>query len=221
MRTFSVSRDAFLVVPTLTCVLKQQQLAALPLPAILLSDLVLALSQGRTECLGIVSRSAALAASVGLVWLSIAEHKRSIRPSNLIVLYLLLTIVFDTFALTYPGFSNVRSGGRNHALLVAEVASRAAMLLLESQDKTSILRSEYGRASPEETAGLISSVLFWWLNGLLSRGNRSILRGSHLPPLDSGLEAEGLRRKILETWENRCKFDLVALSLRTQEPLEF
>ncbi|TFB06902.1 Metal resistance protein YCF1 [Trichoderma ghanense] len=200
-RLWALRHEKIKVEPNWLAVVKP--LVALPLPAILLSDLVLALSQGRTECLGIVSRSAALAASVGLVWLSIAEHKRSIRPSNLIVLYLLLTIVFDTFALTYPGFSNVRSGGRNHALLVAEVASRAAMLLLESQDKTSILRSEYGRASPEETAGLISSVLFWWLNGLLSRGNRSILRGSHLPPLDSGLEAEGLRRKILETWENR------------------
>ncbi|PTB62314.1 hypothetical protein BBK36DRAFT_1172514 [Trichoderma citrinoviride] len=153
--------------------------------------------------LAVLKPVAALVASAGLVWLSIAEHKRSIRPSDLIVLYLLLTVVFDTFALTYPGFSDVRNGGRNHAFLVAEVASRAAILVLESQEKTSILRSEYSRSSPEETTGLISSMLFGWLIGLLSRGNRSILRGSHLPPLDSELEAEGLRRKILKAWEHR------------------
>ncbi|UKZ49723.1 hypothetical protein TrVGV298_003971 [Trichoderma virens] len=57
----------------------------------------------------------------------------------------------------------------------------------------------------EETSGLISSLLFWWMNGLLSRGNRSILRGSQLPPLASELEAEGLRRDILPSWDSRSK----------------
>ncbi|KAK1251558.1 hypothetical protein MKX07_007037 [Trichoderma sp. CBMAI-0711] len=200
-RLWALRHEKIKVEPNWLVVIKP--LVALLLSAILLSDLVLALSQGRTNWLDIASRSAALVASVGLVGLSIAEHKRSIRPSNLIVLYLLLSIVFDTFALTYPGFANVRSGGRSHAFLVAEAASRVAILVLESQEKTRILRSEYSNMSPEEAAGLIGSMLFWWLNGLLSRGNRSILRGSHLPPLDTELEAEGLRRKILKTWENR------------------
>ncbi|KAL6870410.1 P-loop containing nucleoside triphosphate hydrolase protein [Trichoderma novae-zelandiae] len=200
-RLWALRHEKIKVEPNWLAVLKP--LVALLLPAILLSGLVLALTEGLTQWLEIASRSAALVASVGLVWLSIAEHKRSIRPSDLIVLYLLLTIAWNMFALTYPGFSNVRNGGRHHAFLVAEVAARVAILALESQGKTSILRSEYSKISPEETAGLISSMLFWWLNELLSRGNRSILRGSHLPPLDSELEAQGLRRNILKSWENR------------------
>ncbi|KAL7813269.1 P-loop containing nucleoside triphosphate hydrolase protein [Trichoderma aethiopicum] len=212
-RLWALRHDKIKVEPNWLVVLKP--LVALLLPAILLSDLVLALSRDRTEWLEIASRSAALVASAGLVWLSIAEHKRSIRPSSLIVLYLMLTIVFDTFELTYPGFANVPNGGRNHAFLVAEIASRVAILGFESQNKTSILRSEYSKTSPEETAGLISSLLFWWLNGLLSRGNRSMLRGSHLPPLDSELEAEGLRQKILETWENRSNKSESILTLLT------
>ncbi|KAK4073997.1 hypothetical protein Trihar35433_3471 [Trichoderma harzianum] len=180
-------------------------LVALTLPAILLVDLALNLSEGHKELLETVSRSASLIASTLLVWLSVAEHKRSIRPSTLVVLYLLLTCAWDAFALTYPGFSEIRDGSRTNAALVAGFASRLAILTLESQEKQSILNTKYSNRSPEETAGLISSLLFWWMNGLLSRGNRSILRGSQLPPLGSRLEAERLRRDILPSWDNRSK----------------
>nr|WNZ75576.1 hypothetical protein [Trichoderma harzianum] len=180
-------------------------LVVLTLPAILLVDLALNLSEGHKKWLETVSRSASLIASAILVWLSVAEHKRSIRPSTLTVLYLLLTCAWDAFALTYPGFSEIRDGGRTNAALVAGFASRLAILTLESQEKQSILNPKYSNSSPEETAGLISSLLFWWMNGLLSRGNRSILRGSQLPPLGSRLEAERLRRDILPSWDSRSK----------------
>lgn len=179
------------------------------LPAILLVDLALNLSEGHKELLETVSRSASLIASTLLVWLSVAEHKRSIRPSTLVVLYLLLTCAWDAFALTYPGFSEIRDGSRTNAALVAGFASRLAILTLESQEKQSILNTKYSNRSPEETAGLISSLLFWWMNGLLSRGNRSILRGSQLPPLGSRLEAERLRRDILPSWDNRCELQVL------------
>ncbi|KAL5094611.1 hypothetical protein Trisim1_005344 [Trichoderma cf. simile WF8] len=180
-------------------------LVASTLLAILLVDLALNLSEGHKECLETVSRSASLIASAGLVWLSVAEHKRSIRPSTLTVLYLLLTCAWDAFALTYPGFSEIRDGGRTKVALVAGFASRLAILTLESQEKQSILNPKYSNCSPEETAGLISSLLFWWMNDLLSRGNRSILRGSQLPALGSRLEAERLRRDILPSWDSRSK----------------
>lgn len=187
----------------------KQQLVASTLPVILLVDLALNLLEGHKERLETVSRSASLIASAGLVWLSVEEHKRSIRPSTLAVLYLLLTCTWDVFALTYPGFSEIRNGGRANAALVAGFASRLAILTLECQGKQSILTPKYSNRSPEETAGLISSLLFWWMNDLLSRGNRSILRGTQLPPLESELEAERLRRDILPSWDSRCEFQLL------------
>ncbi|KAL7797360.1 ABC transporter type 1, transmembrane domain-containing protein [Trichoderma ceciliae] len=43
------------------------------------------------------------------------------------------------------------------------------------------------------------------MNGLLSRGNRSILRGGHLPRLERKMEAENLRWHILLSWDSRAK----------------
>lgn len=156
---------------------------------------------GDKEWLRIESRSASLTASAGLVWLTIIEHKRSIRPSSLNVLYLLLMSTWDVFALTYNGLIDDQNGSKGS--IAFKLAARLAMLTLECQEKTSILKPKYRQHSPEETAGLLSSLLFWWLNGLLSRGNRSILRGSQLPALEKKMEAENLRRGILLSWHRR------------------
>jgi hypothetical protein len=163
--------------------------------------LVYDLIDGNKAWLRIDSCGASLAASAGLVWLTIAEHKRSIRPSSLIVLYLLLMSAWDVFALTYNGFFDDQDASKGS--IAFKLAIRLAILTLESQEKTSILKPKYRQHSPEETAGLLSSVLFWWLNGLLSRGNRSILRGSHLPVLGKKMGAENLHRGILLSWERR------------------
>ncbi|KAK4069703.1 uncharacterized protein Triagg1_6833 [Trichoderma aggressivum f. europaeum] len=202
-RLWALRHESVKVKPNWLAVIKP--LVALTLPAILLVDLALNLSEGHKERLETASRSASLIASALLVWLSVAEHKRSIHPSTLAVLYLLLTCSWDAFALTYPGFSEIRNGGRTNAALVAGFASRLAILTLECREKQSILTPKYSNRSPEETAGLISSLLFWWMNELLSRGNRSILRGTQLPPLERELEAERLRRDILPSWESRSK----------------
>lgn len=180
---------------------------------LLLNDLVSDLIDGNKEWLRIGSYGASLAASAGLVWLAIAEHKRSIRPSSLIVLYLLLMSTWDVFALTYNGLFDGQKAPKGS--IAVGLALRLAVLTLESQEKTSILKSKYRQHSPEETAGLLSSLVFWWLNGLLSRGNRSILRGSHLPALEKKMEAENLHRGILLSWDRRGMFNFLSGDLWT------
>lgn len=108
---------------------------------------------------------------------------------------------WDVFALTYNGFFDDQDASKRS--IAFKLAIRLAILTLESQEKTFILKPKYRQHSPEETAGLLSSVLFWWLNGLLSRGNRSILRGSHLPALGKKMGAENLHRGILLSWDRR------------------
>jgi hypothetical protein len=192
-----------------------QQLVASVLPLCLLNNLIRYLTDNYTEWLGIASCGASLIASIGLVWLSTAEHKRSIRPSSFTVLYLFVTCVWDVFALTYDDFFDDRNGSKNDIVFV--LATRLVILTLECQEKTSILSSKYRNLSPEETAGWLSSLFFWWMNGLLSRGNRSILRGSHLPRLEKKLEAGSLRRDILLSWDNRgkLKFPMGAHGVRS------
>ncbi|KAL7898266.1 multidrug resistance-associated protein [Trichoderma sp. SZMC 28014] len=204
-RLWALRCESVKVEPNWLGVIKPVVASALPL--LLLIDFVHYLIDGNKEWLRIESCSASLAASAGLVWLTIAEHKRSIRPSSLIVLYLLLMSTWDVFALTYDGLFDDQNASKGSIAL--ELAARLAILTLECQEKTSILKPKYRQHSPEETAGLLSSLLFWWLNGLLSRGNRSILRGSHLPALVKNMQAESLRRDILPSWDRRAKPETV------------
>lgn len=175
---------------------------------LLLVDLIYDFIDGNEEWLKIASHSASLIASAGLVWVTITEHKRSIRPSSLIVLYLLLMCTWGVFALTYDGLVDDHNGSKGSIAL--KLAIQLAILTLECQEKTSILKPKYRQHAPEETAGLLSSLFFWWLNGLLSRGNRSILRGNHLPALEKTMEAESLHRGILLSWDRRGMFKFLS-----------
>ncbi|KAH6606099.1 MRP-type ABC transporter [Trichoderma cornu-damae] len=112
------------------------KLVASALPAVLLLGLTTALLDIHPG-LRVATHSASVVASVGLVWLSTVEHKRSIRPSSLTVLYLLLTSVWNILALTYFDFFDFRYDHGRY--IVIELVSRLAILALECQNKTSIL----------------------------------------------------------------------------------
>lgn len=115
---------------------------------------------------------------------------------------------WGVFALTYNGLFDDQNDFKRS--ISVQLATRLAILTLECQEKTSILKPKYRQNSPEETTGVLSSLLFWWLNGLLSRGNRSILRGSHLPGLEKKMQAESLRHGILLSWDRRGMFKFVS-----------
>ncbi|TEA20925.1 ABC transporter atnG [Colletotrichum sidae] len=84
-------------------------------------------------------------------------------------------------------------------------ALKLALLLAESQGKRSLLRSPYDQSAPEETAGVLSRIFFWWINAILAKGYRMILTGDALPPVDGKLSS-GLRlQEALLAWDQRAK----------------
>ncbi|TDZ21488.1 ABC transporter atnG [Colletotrichum orbiculare MAFF 240422] len=142
-------------------------------------------------------------AAVGLLPLLFLEHGRSVRPSDLAVVYLLVTLVCDSagLAASYVGSKKlmVLSTG------ISVPALKLALLLAESQGKQSLLRSPYDQSAPEETAGVLSRTFFWWINAILAKGYRMILTGDALPPLDGKLSSGLRRHEALLAWDQRAK----------------
>lgn len=146
---------------------------------------------------GNAAASLTLAGAVGILFLTIAEHERSVRPSSLISVYLLARIAADAVILRTLGLR-----GYIHTAIgpmSASVGVQIVLLILESCSKRTLLKDQTHGA--EETAGVFARSVLWWLNGLLWRGSQRVLEQSSLFELDSGLRSERLGDRILLRWD--------------------
>jgi hypothetical protein len=103
-----------------------------------------------------------------LLFVSHVEHTRSVKPSTLINVYLLLTFLFDC-AIARTAWLLV------HSYAIAQLYTSAAAIKLlglaaEAWEKRSILLSRYQHLSPETTSGILGRSVFWWLNPLMKAG---------------------------------------------------
>lgn len=174
-----------------------------------------------------VQRQVSIAASAlgflstaALSLLSFQDHRKSLRPSTLISIYLLLSIVFDAvqcrtlFLLTSAdGLHTIA------AVLSANLAVKVVVLLLEVKQKRNVLVPTW-RSVPRETlSGVISRSLFWWLNDLLKRGFKSNLRLEILWPTNQSMDSEGLLDKLSGIWGRgklrEGKYALVRATMRS------
>lgn len=138
---------------------------------------------------------------LALIALSYAEHTRSIRPSALIDIYLVVSLVLDV-----PQARTlwIRSFPKSvAALFVSGIALKAAALLIESRNKRGALTAPYNTYPPEALSGFISRSLQWWINPLFVRGFRSVLSIDSLFPPDARVLSEKLQTRFLHCW-SRC-----------------
>ncbi|KAF9875583.1 ABC multidrug transporter [Colletotrichum karsti] len=143
--------------------------------------------------------SDAMSFVVGLIMipLSFLEHDRSPRPSTLLDIYLLVTLIFDV-ALSRTLWLSVESGEDYHQSLVSIVSTavKAAVLALESCQKPLSWYFDQKPQSPEVTSGIIKLMTFFWLKELFLKGYRKILSISDLYLLDESMSAEILYNKF-------------------------
>ncbi|KAH8694908.1 ABC transporter [Talaromyces proteolyticus] len=135
--------------------------------------------------------------------LSHLEHNKSIRPSFLTSLYILVTLVFDIARARTHWL--LRQHDAVAATLAAIVALKLAILLLESVEKRSILISIYRNSSTESTSGLFNRALFCWLNPLLLKGFMSILSVDDLFPISENLSSIQVTEQIQAGWSKSDK----------------
>ena len=137
--------------------------------------------------------------------LSHLEHVKSIRPSFLISFYLLASLVFDIARARtqwllpeYPAREAVAG------IFTASVGVKAVVIMLEVLGKRSILLGVWRAASRESTSGVFNRSLFWWLNGLLVSGFKSVLSVDDLFSINERLGSERLAEKLQRRWDG-CK----------------
>jgi ATP-binding cassette, subfamily C (CFTR/MRP), member 1 len=131
--------------------------------------------------------------------LSHYEHKRSVRPSFLVSLYILITLLFD-IARTRTHWL-MRQQDSAAAILSAIVGLKLAILVIESIEKRSILLSAYQQVSTESTSGLFNRALFCWLNPLLVKGYISVLSAENLFPITENLSSIEVTENLQRGWQ--------------------
>ncbi|KAL4781147.1 P-loop containing nucleoside triphosphate hydrolase protein [Aspergillus varians] len=128
-----------------------------------------------------------------LLFLSHAEHARSVRPSTLINVYLLFTLLFDCViarTLWLADHDSTISG-----LFTSAVAIKLFVLTSEAWEKRPILLSQYQDLSPESISGILVRSVFWWLNSLMRTGFVRSLTGHDMLPIHDSLAARTLLPK--------------------------
>ena len=141
-----------------------------------------------------------LAAAVAASIVSFHDHRLSVRPSSVLVLYLTASLALDIVSLAGP--LQPRWKPFYWAMCVQAVA-KLVLVLLECKSKSAILQDKYRSLPPEDLASILSLTYFWWLHDLLRLGFSKVLSPDDLPRIDTQLDAERLRQKILVAWGQR------------------
>ncbi|CAG8983983.1 hypothetical protein HYALB_00009585 [Hymenoscyphus albidus] len=116
-----------------------------------------------------------------MVTLSFMDHNRSSRPSVILSSYLFLTLLLEhTFATVFT----------------AAVALKVVILLLEAQQKSRWVSWDKKEHSPEETSGIFSLGVYFWLNKMFLVGYRQIMTVEDLYPLDNSFDAISLHDRF-------------------------
>ncbi|POR36613.1 Uncharacterized protein TPAR_03195 [Tolypocladium paradoxum] len=145
---------------------------------------------------GVLAIVAVLAAGV----LSFLEDQRSLRPSDILVLYFSASTI-----LSLPRL-------RSLWLMLSTVAPKATwttvfvitmtVVVVESIRKTRFLRPLYEGYTTEQTTGFWSRGLFIWVIPFFGVGYRKTLGLDDIPRADSGLEENSAWTKLDATWRN-------------------
>jgi hypothetical protein len=134
-----------------------------------------------------------LVSAVFMITLSLFDHSKSPRPSVLLNSYLFLTLLLDAAqARTLFLSAGDKPELTYNSIFSAAMALKVVILLLEAQRKSKWVSWDDKEHSPEETSGIFSLGVFFWLNRLFLVGYNKILTIKDLYPLDSSLNGKAL-----------------------------
>ncbi|GFF43248.1 metal resistance protein YCF1 [Aspergillus udagawae] len=139
-----------------------------------------------------------LVAALGLALLSFYEHQRSVRPSTLLSIYLVFSVLFD--AVQARSLWLRSTNGPIAAVFTAALAVKLIITVLEGREKRAISPVPGIKLSPETTSSIYNRTVFWWLNRLFLAGYKSTLRLNDLYPLESDMTSAKLGAAIENAW---------------------
>ncbi|GKZ21921.1 hypothetical protein AbraIFM66951_007309 [Aspergillus brasiliensis] len=162
-----------------------------------------------------------LLSALFMLTVSMVDHSRSPRPSMLLNSYLFLTLLLDiararTLFLSSSGHG---SDVTYSNLFCASVGLKTAILVLEACQKAKWVVWDATKHSPEETSGIFSLGVFFWLNKLFWAGYRHTFTIESLYPLDSTFDAQALHEEFAKKMDyaklKGDRFGLLKVLVRT------
>ncbi|KAL7938200.1 P-loop containing nucleoside triphosphate hydrolase protein [Trichoderma chlorosporum] len=153
----------------------------------------------RLNSVSVAAACVSFASSVMSCALSYFEHARSLGPSSLLNVFLLVSLLLDAAVLRTVWLSlSLSAGVAIRAVLTASFGLKTALLVLEAKEKSGHVA---GRTlAPEETSGLYSRAVFAWVAPLLRTGFQRLLRPADLFPLDEQMTVSGLNERFWWHW---------------------
>ncbi|KFY33447.1 hypothetical protein V494_07619 [Pseudogymnoascus sp. VKM F-4513 (FW-928)] len=161
-----------------------------------------------------------LVSALFMITLSLVDHSKSPRPSVLLNSYLFLTLLLDVAqARTLFLSSGDRPELTYSSIFSAAIALKVGILILEAQRKAKWVSWDEKEHSPEETSGIFSLGVFFWLNRMFLEGYSKILALKDLYPLDSTLSSKYLHELYSKNVDyskmKGDKYGLVKVLIRT------
>ncbi|KAH8658409.1 hypothetical protein BX600DRAFT_469082 [Xylariales sp. PMI_506] len=198
-------RQDLKVLPNKTGAIKA--LLTLLLAAVKLGTLVVGLTLSRRNADGetIAANAVAFVASLVLCHLSFLEHGRTVKPSTLLTLYLLVIAVYDSINLLRALSPLPEDLSLQLALSIGTAGLEVLLFVVESLSKRSYLRQPYQELPVEQTIGVVNKAFLFWINDLILLGNAKILSVTDLPALDDPLKSEPLRQRMEAAWAKASK----------------
>lgn len=164
--------------------------------------------------LSVAGAALVFAASLSAIALSSLEHSRARRPSTLLNIYILLSLIFDIVQ-ARTAWLSIASWHQTilARLFTSSIAVKVIVLCLEAIPKTKWIHWNAAEHSPEESSSVFSLGVYYWLNRLFLRGYRDVLNIDDLFPLDEGMSSKRLYDKLapklrIHQYRNEPKFGL-------------
>lgn len=155
----------------------------------------------RLNSVSVAAACVSFASSLMSCALSYFEHGRSLGPSELLNVFLLVSLLLDAAVLrtVWLSLSTVAASASIRAVLTASFGLKTALLVLEAREKSGHVVGRQTLA-PEETSGLYSRAVFAWVAPLLRTGFKRLLRPADLFPLDEKMSSSGLNERFWWHW---------------------
>ncbi|KAG8676479.1 hypothetical protein FPOAC2_02575 [Fusarium poae] len=157
-----------------------------------------------------------IVASISLLGLSYVEHVYSYRPSTVLNLFLLFSVLFDatrTRTLWLQGYNRPAA----ITALISTVV-KVMMLSVEAIEKRGFLRPEYRELPSEVTSGVFSHWFFSWQLPLFRVGYSHDLKIESLFPLEKHFKSSYLQNMLQTAWAQAPKkgdYDLLLVVFKT------
>ena len=130
--------------------------------------------------------------------LSFLEHSRSIRPSTLLQVYLLVSLLLD--AARARSLWLIGSYGSIASVFIAAAIVKLWIGFFEGTEKRRLLKEEYKSLTVESTSGIFNISVFWWLNRLLVTGTRNIFSLGDLEEVKQNFRSDVVQQSLEEAW---------------------